>query len=75
MNNLLSNLLIIASVIFIVVMLGSLLLISSEDNYHYAYINLNNELGVSVRCRHDQCEDLNGNVIYVKDYIDIREKK
>lgn len=62
------------SILIILVLLGSLILISSESNYHYAYIDINGQLGVSARCRNNKCEDFNFNVISVRDYIDIRKK-
>lgn len=61
-------------ILIILVLLGSLILVSSESNYHYAYIDINGNLGVSARCRKDKCEDLDFNVISVRDYIDIRKK-
>lgn len=62
------------SILIILVLLGSLILLSSESNYHYAYIDYNGNLGLASRCRYNQCEDLNFNVISVRDYIDIKKK-
>lgn len=68
------RILLFISLIVILVLLGGLLLQSTESNYHYCYIDSNYNLGVASRCRKDQCEDLDFNVLSVRDYIDIRKK-
>lgn len=70
----LRNILIFICLSIIIVLLAVLFLINSENNYHYCYIDNTNSVKPSPRCRHSHCEDLNGNVISVKDYIDIRDK-
>ena len=60
--------------VIIIVLLATLFLINSEKNYHYCYIDNTNSVKVSPRCRKDKCEDINGNVVSVRDFIDIRVK-
>ena len=62
------------SVIVSIVLLGTLILTNTENNYHYAYIDSMGNLGLAIQCRHNKCEDINGQVVSVIDYIDIREK-
>ena len=61
----LERILLFISLIIILVLLGGLLLQSTESNYHYCYIDNNNYLGIASRCRHDKCEDFDFNVISV----------
>lgn len=51
-----------------------LLILLGEKTYHYAYIDLNGNLKLACRCRDVRCEDLNGNVTIVKQYVDLRKK-